>query len=155
MSSFRKVTLIAAALAVSGVGMLAIVPSAQAAPFNSTGYPRFAYEGRYPESTPCSGHFRQVGGTRYASWKGRTVSLRYFYSNGCGSFARIDNAPRDCAVWTDRTPGRNRSNWAWVRETVDPGINFAYTKMANNLSGRYSRGALECSGHLLTRTSWY
>lgn len=155
MSLFRKVTLAVAALAVGGIGVLTAAPAAQAAPYNSAGYPRFSYEGRYPGSTPCSGHFRQVGPTRTASWRGRTISLKYFYSDGCGSFARIDNATPDCWAVVDRTPGTDRSTWAWVGETVDPGINYAYTKMANNLNGRYSRGALACSGTLLARTDWY
>ncbi|GAA2893146.1 hypothetical protein GCM10011428_02120 [Streptomyces violaceus] len=43
----------------------------------------------------------------------------------------------------------------WVSETVDSGINYAYTQMGNNLSGRVSRALLSCDGHDLTSTGWY
>lgn len=133
---------------------LAFTTSAQAAPFDSGGYPRFTYEGRYPESTPCRYGLLQ---SRTASWAGRRITLKYFYSGGCGSFARIENAPRDCWVILDRTRTTSvAGGWEWVGETVDPGISFAYTKVGNNLSGRFSRGALVCGkGTVLTRTSWY
>jgi hypothetical protein len=46
-----------------------------------------------------------------------------------------------------------------VQETVDPGINFAYTMVGNNLSGRLSRAALACGPSaprkVIARTSWY
>jgi len=46
--------------------------------------------------------------------------------------------------------------WAWVAETVDAGIDYAYTMVGNNFSGRVSRGALACgNGQVLARTSWY
>ncbi len=127
----------------------------QAAPFDSGGYPRFTYEGRYPESTPC--RYRQVGVTKTGTWAGRKITLKYFYNANCGSFARIDNAPRSCYVLLDRTRySNNRTSWEWVGETVDPGLNFAYTKVGNNLAGRLSRGALVCgNGTVLTRTNWY
>jgi len=128
--------------------------AAEARPFDSgPGYGRFAYERSYP-AAKCA--FGQVGATRSASWKGRSVTLRYLYSGKCGSYARIDNAPADCKVYLDRTPSSNRAHWDWVAETVDPGINYAYTQVGNNLNGRLSRGALVCgAGQVLTRTGWY
>lgn len=133
---------------------LTLTNNVQAAPFDSGGYPRFTYEGRYPESTPCRYGLLQ---SRTASWAGRRITLKYFYSGGCGSFARIENAPRDCWVILDRTRTTSTAGgWEWVGETVDAGISFAYTKVGNNLSGRLSRGALVCGkGTVLTRTSWY
>jgi hypothetical protein len=130
------------------------VPTAQAAPFHGPGYPRFTYEGSYPESTPCRYSLHE---SRTATWGGRTITLKYFYSGGCGSFARIDNAPRDCRVYLDRTPTQSTSSWSYVGETVDAGISYAYTMIGNNLNGRYSRGALVCGpgGTVLTRTAWY
>jgi hypothetical protein len=135
---------------------LALATGAQAAPFDSgAGYPRFANEGKYPENTNCTYGLQQ---SRTGSWGGRTIRLRYYYSGGCGSFARIDNAPRDCSVWLDRTPDRDTvGGWDYVGETVDPGINFAYTKVGNNLNGRLSRGALVCGPRnlVIVRTGWY
>lgn len=134
---------------------LAFAGGAQAAPFDSgAGYPRFAHEGVYPEKSGCT--YRLTRSAK-GNWGGRTVSLRYYYSGGCGSFARIDNAPRDCSVYLDRTPDRDTvGGWDYVGETVDPGINFAYTKVGNNLSGRLSRGALVCGkGQVVVRTPWF
>jgi hypothetical protein len=134
---------------------LAFAGGAQAAPFDSgAGYPRFAHEGVYPEQSGCK--YRLTRSAK-GNWAGRTISLRYYYSGGCGSFARIDNAPRDCSVYLDRTPDRDTvGGWDFVGETVDPGINFAYTKVGNNLSGRLSRGALVCgNGTVVVRTPWF
>jgi hypothetical protein len=148
--SIKKIATVGSLLV---AGSLTFVTNAQAAPFNSPGYPRFTYEGSYPESTPCT--YSQLA-SRTATWSGRNITLKYFYSSGCGSFARIDNAPRDCKVYLDRTLSNNVNSWEWVAETVDSGISFAYTKVGNNLSGRFSRGALVCgSGTVLTRTNWY
>jgi hypothetical protein len=146
--------LAAAAAAIIGVS-LALATGAQAASFWGGDYPRFTYEGSYPTQTPCSGAY-QLLQSRTASWGGRTITLKYFYNGGCGSFARIENAPSDCWVILDRTPVHSTASWSWVEETVDPGDNFAYTKMGNNLNGRYSRGALACGpGSVLARTDWY
>jgi hypothetical protein len=148
--------------ALAGVAGIAIAASlglatgAQAAPFDSgAGYPRFAHEGKYPEATGCT--YRLTRSTT-GRWGGRTIKLKYFYSGRCGSFARIDNAPRDCSVWLDRTPDRDTvGGWDYVGETVDRGINFAYTKVGNNLGGRLSRGALVCGPkyYVIARTGWY
>lgn len=131
--------------------------TADAAPSHSTGYPRFTYEGVYPDRTPCSGGFRLVHSTS-ANVNGRTISLKYYYSGGCGSFARIDNAPQGCYAWLDRTPyvpSGTPTSWDWVRESVDPGINYAYTQIGNNLNGRVSRAALVCGTTVYARTAWY
>ncbi len=144
---------IAGFVGIALMSSLAFASGASAAPFDSgAGYPRFAHEGKYPEATGCSFSLQQ---SRTGSYGGRTITLKYFYSNGCGSFARIENAPRACSAWLDRTPTRNTSNWDYVGETVDSGINYAYTKVGNNLSGRYSRAALVCNGGVIARTSWY
>ena len=144
------------------LGLLAATPfivlapgTAQAASSHGGGYPAFAYEGQFPTVAACSGTFREQQ-SRTAVHEGRTVRLKYFYSDKCGSFARIENAPRDCSVFLDRDADANPSNgWAWVRETVDSGDDFAYTKMGNNLNGRLSRGSLVCDNRTLTQTSWY
>jgi hypothetical protein len=135
-------------------GSLTFATDAQAAPGHSSGYPRFAYEGRYPESTPCS--YNQVA-SRTGNWGGRNITLKYFYSSRCGSFARMENAPStgECVVYLHRTLNNNVSNWAWVAETVDAGINFAYTMVGNNLSGRLSRGVVVCGANEIARTNWY
>jgi len=145
----RRIGVVAGLLVIAALGSAA---GAQAKPFDSgIGYPRFANEGGYPAG--CA--YRQVGLTKSASWNHRHVTLRYFYS-GCGSYARIDNAPSDCKVYLDRTPTTSRASWDWVAETVDRGITYAYTQVGNNLSGRWSRGALVCgAGRVLARTDWY
>lgn len=144
---------LAVGAAAAAVLALAGAAAAQATPYHGSGYPAFAYEGRYPEATPCSYGLNQ---SRTASWAGRSIRLKYFYSGGCGSFARIENAPRDCRVVLDRSTDGGRS-WSWVLETVDPGIDYAYTQVGNNLSGRVSRGALVCgsNGTVVVRTNWY
>ena len=133
---------------------LALPPAAQARPFHSAGYPAFANEGLYPEATACRYSLLQ---SKRVVRQGRTIMLKYFYNGRCGSFARIDNAPGDCSVYLDRTPdGDTVGGWAFVGETVDPGINFAYTQVGNNLSGRLSRAALVCGlGGVLERTDWF
>jgi hypothetical protein len=61
-------------------------------------------------------------------------------------------------VLLDRSTNGGRT-WSWVQETVDPGINFAYTMVGNNLSGRVSRAALACGPSaprkVIARTGWY
>jgi hypothetical protein len=133
---------------------LALPAAVQARPFHSTGFPAFANEGLYPEATSCRYSLLQ---SKQASWRGRTITLKYFYNGRCGSFARIDNAPGDCKAYLDRTPDRDTvGGWAFVGETVDPGISFAYTQVGNNLSGRLSRAALVCgSGIVVARTNWF
>ncbi|MFG3497394.1 hypothetical protein [Streptomyces sp. NPDC047928] len=134
--------------------------SAQAA---SAPYGRYAYEGVYPGSTPCSGRYYLPsdvpgGATRSVSYAGRTVTLKYYYNGGCGSFARIENAPTDCEAYLDRSDDGG-ATWVNVSEQVESGLNYAYTKMGNNLNGRYSRAALVCglgsTGVVLARTNWY
>ncbi len=141
---------------IAGIALMALLAfstGAQAAPFDSgAGYPRFANEGKYPGSTGCSYRLQQ---SRTATYAGRRVTLKYFYSGGCGSFARIENAPRACSAWLDRTANGSTSRWDYVGETVDAGIDYAYTKVGNNLSGRYSRAALVCNGGVIARTGWY
>ncbi|MGI8781452.1 MAG: hypothetical protein ACR2L8_15035, partial [Solirubrobacteraceae bacterium] len=74
---------------------------------------------------------------------GGPLRLKYFYSSRCGSFARVENAPRNCRVVLERSSTQFYW-WGWVVETVDPGINYAYTKVANNLQGRLSRSFVQC-----------
>jgi hypothetical protein len=133
---------IATALVVTA-GVLSLSAGADAESHDSGhGYPRFAHEDLYPENTSCHFRLRESTHDRFA---GRTITLRYFYSRGCGSYARIDNAPRSCEVWLDRTRGRDTiGGWDSVYETVDPGLDFAYTRIGNNLHGRLSRAALVC-----------
>jgi hypothetical protein len=134
---------------------LAAATGAQAEPFDSKGYPRFAHEGLYPERSGCKYRLQNSAKGRYG---GRTISLRYYYSGRCGSFARIDNAAPSCRVWLDRTPdGDTVGGWDFVGETVDPGIDFAYTQVGNNLGGRLSRGALTCGKEngVIVRTPWF
>jgi hypothetical protein len=132
--------LLSAAVSALAVGALATAVPADAAPLQSGNYGAYANEGKYPEQTGAK--FRLVA-TRTATHNGRRITMKVFYNGRIGAFARIDNAPRDCIVVMDRTPG-NQNITGVVGESVDPGISFAYTRIANNLEGRLARGALMC-----------
>ncbi|MFJ7073440.1 hypothetical protein [Streptomyces sp. NPDC098781] len=138
-------------------GLAALTPlQAQAAPMQSASYGNLPNEGLYPEQTSCSGSYYQPnvpgGATKTAVYAGRTITLKYFYSPGCGSFARIENAPEGCAAHSNRLTD---TSTVWVLETVDPGINYAYTKVINNLDGRLSKAVLFCGNQRLAETAWY
>ncbi|WP_063730745.1 hypothetical protein [Streptomyces sp. RTd22] len=147
-------TLFGAALA---FGLAALTPlTAEAAPEQSASYGSLPGEGRYPEQTACSGRYTQPkvpgGATKTAVYQGRTITLRYFSSSGCGSFARIENAPQGCAAHSNRIDG---SKVVWVLETVAPGTGYAATKVINNRDGRQSRAVLICDNQTLASTAWY
>ncbi|MER6134040.1 hypothetical protein [Streptomyces sp. BV286] len=137
-------------------GLAALTPlQAQAAPIQSATYGTLPNEGLYPEQTSCSGSYYQPnvpgGATKTAVYGGRTITLKYFYSPNCGSFARIENAPQGCAAHSNRSG----SPIVWVLETVDPGIDYAYSKVINNLNGRLSKAVLFCDNQRLAETAWY
>ncbi|WP_327721631.1 hypothetical protein OG381_44205 [Streptomyces sp. NBC_00490] len=137
-------------------GLAALTPlQAQAASKESASYGTLPNEGLYPEQTSCSGRYYQPnvpgGATKTVVYAGRTITLKYFYSPGCGSFARIENAPEGCAAHSNR----DGSTIVWVLETVDPGIDYAYTKVINNLDGRLSKAVLFCNDQRLAETAWY
>ena len=89
-------------------------------------------EGQYPAVSGCAGTFKQAGPTRYAEG----MALKYFYSARCGSFARIENPRTNCAAVLERSDsGAGRAD-GWGSETADPGIDYAYSKIGNNLNGR-------------------
>lgn len=117
------------------------------------GYPMFEYEGMYPNSTPCHGEFDIVRSTS-GTYQDQVIALDYYFHGDCGSFAMIENAPESCAVILDRSTDGGES-WAWVRELVEPDLDFAYTMMGNNLGERLSRGALACDGEVIVRTEWF
>lgn len=147
-------TLCGAALA---FGLAALTPlTAEAAPGQSASYGDLPGEGQYPEQTACSGHYTQPkvrgGATKKAVYQGRTITLRYFRNSGCGSFARIENAPQGCAAHSNRL---DASKIVWVLETVDPGSDHASTKVINNRDGRPSRAVLICDDQTLASTAWY
>ncbi|RNG19280.1 hypothetical protein [Streptomyces botrytidirepellens] len=147
-------TLFGAALA---FGLAALTPlTAEAAAGQSASYGNLPHEGRYSEQTACSGRYTQPnvrgGATKKAVYQGRTITLKYFHNSGCGSFARIENAPQGCAAHSNRLDG---SKIVWVLETVDPGIDYASTKVINNLDGRRSRAVLICDNQTLASTAWY
>ncbi|MGA5899169.1 hypothetical protein [Streptomyces venetus] len=148
--SRRSITTLLAAGGAAAV--LALLPtSAQAAPYSGGNYGAYGMEGQYPTTSFCTGTFRQVGATKYAEG----MALKYFYSDKCGSFARIENSRANCAAVLQRSNGGVGRVDGWVSETVDPGITYAYTQMGNNLNGRVSRAVLSCDGHDLVATGWY
>lgn len=147
-------TLFGAALA---FGLAALTPlTAEAAPAQSASYGSLPGEGKYPEQTACAGRYTQPnvpgGATKKAVYQGRTITLRYFSSPGCGSFARIENAPQGCAAHSNRLDG---AKIVWTLETVAPGTDRASTKVINNLEGRKSRALLICDSQTLAATAWY
>ncbi|MGW1884506.1 hypothetical protein [Streptomyces sp. NPDC001970] len=139
-------------LATAGAALaVAVSPfTAHAAPFQGGNYGAYAYEGSYPTISACAGTFSLKF---QRSFEG--ITLKYFYSGKCGSFARIENARTNCAAVAQRSNGSVARVDGWASETVDPGINYAYTKIANNLSGKVSRAVLVCDGHELVNTPWY
>lgn len=131
---------------------MALLPaSAQAQPFSGGNYGAYGNEGQYPTTNFCTGTFRQIGATQSAEG----MALKYFYSDKCGSFARIENSRAGCAAVLQRSDNGAGRIDGWVSETVDSGINYAYTMMGNNLNGRVSRALLACDGHDLVSTGWY
>ncbi|WP_399881305.1 hypothetical protein ACGH7X_03025 [Streptomyces sp. BBFR51] len=148
--SRRSLTTLLAAAGAAAALTLSAVP-AQAAPHSGGNYGAYAMEGQYPTVGGCAGTFHQVGATRYAEG----MALKYFYSDTCGSFARIENSRSNCAAVLERSnSGAGRAD-GWVSETVDAGIDYAYTKIGGNLHGRVSRALLTCDGHVWTQTGWY
>jgi hypothetical protein len=149
MSRRSVITVLAAG---GAAAVLALTPvSAQAAPFQGGNYGAYGMEGQYPTISSCAGTFGQVGPTRNAEG----MALKYFYSDKCGSFARIENSRANCAAVLERSDsGAGRAD-GWVSETVDSGVDYAYTMIGNNLSGRVSRALLTCDGHVLAETGWY
>ncbi|GGX90403.1 hypothetical protein [Streptomyces minutiscleroticus] len=140
-------------LALGGAAaVVALTPlTAQAAPAQGGNYGAYANEGQYPTISSCAGTFRQIGNT--LTFEG--MSLKYFYSDRCGSFARIENSRQNCSAVLERSNSGAGNADAWVAESVDPGINYAYTKIGNNLNGRVSRALLVCDGHPLLNTGWF
>jgi hypothetical protein len=134
-------------------GLLLTTPGAAHA--DSEDYGAYANEGLYPESTSCSGSYYSPVPNRTVSYNGYTITLKYFYNGGCGSFARIENAPTDCWAFLDRSDDGGDS-WVNTIEPVEAGLDYAYTKIGNNLDGRVSRAALVCDDtNVLARTDWY
>jgi len=150
MRTSRSLRLLGAAAAAGGL-LLTTPGAAHAA---SAGYGTYANEGLYPESTSCSGAYSSPVGNRTVSYGGYTITLKYFYNGGCGSFARIENAPTNCRAYLDRSDDGG-DNWVNTSEPVEAGLTYAYTKIGNNLDGRVSRAALVCDGGVLDRTNWY
>ncbi|WP_351234995.1 hypothetical protein [Streptomyces sp. NPDC002133] len=105
----------------------AVLPAGDA---RSRSFTEGAHEGSYPTISACAGTFSLKFQTSFEG-----ITLKYFYSGTCGSFARIENARTNCAAVAQRSSGSVARVDGWVSETVDPGINYAYTRIANNLSG--------------------
>ncbi|MFE8952957.1 hypothetical protein [Streptomyces althioticus] len=131
---------------------MALLPATavHAEPFSGGNYGAYAREGQYPTVSGCAGTFRQVDARTFEG-----MALKYYYSDTCGSFARIENAGANCVALLERSnSGAGRAD-GWVSETVDAGLDYAYTKIGNNLNGRVSRAVLACNGHALVNTGWY
>jgi hypothetical protein len=121
---------------------LAAAPAADAAPIWGGDYAFvLAYEGLYPTQTPCVGKFVNVRQMPF-TWNGRTGMLKLFYNGNCGAYIRADNMDPSCEVVAQRYSSDGFYD-GWVIETSD-GLTFAYTKMLNNLNGRWALGSLFC-----------
>ena len=138
------------------------VTSAQAAPGSYGGYGGLAHEGVYPTGNHAcggTGWSQPVASKKYV-YEGRTLTIRLCYNPSYGAYARLDGAKVNdgrCAAFTDRTFYANdKSSFATVYETVDGGVGFAYTMVANNLNGRLARAAVHCNGGpAVAQTAWY
>lgn len=159
----RTMTVLAALT--TAVAALWIQPSAaQATPYSSGNYGAFANEGSYPTVAGCSGTFFLPsdvpgGAVQTREWQGRQVKLEFYYSNRCGAYGRISNVPPECKVIVYRDSNGDRVFDATITETVDPGIDYAYTKIANNLNGRLAKAYLTCTAAgqnwIVLSTDWY
>lgn len=157
----RKAFAVAGLLAAALVSFVTATPAAQAASGSGGNYGVYLYEGKYPAVCNQWGLARSTS----VGYAGRTVYLKLYYRAGCGAYARIDNAPQGCRAYTDRYDGpdagqyfgtfNNPRSYANVWEDVDPGIDYAYTMIADNYNGRVARGALVCNGSVIVRTTWY
>lgn len=159
----RTMTVLAAL--VTAVATLWIQPSAaQAAPSSSGNYGAFTYEGSYPTVAGCTGTFFLPsdvpgGAVQTRAYDGRQVKLEFYYSHRCGAYARLSNSPANCYVVLFRDSNGDRSSDGNVSETIDPGIDYAYTKIANNLNGRLAMAGVICrtvnGAFTLLNTNWY
>ncbi|MEU9183120.1 hypothetical protein AB0D14_00840 [Streptomyces sp. NPDC048484] len=132
-----------------------LLTTAGAAHADSAAYGTYANEGLYPESTSCAGSYYSPVANHTVSYGGYTITLKYFYNGGCGSFARIENAPTNCSAYLDRSDDGGAEGWVNTSEPVEAGLTYAYTKIGNNLDGRVSRAALVCNDGVVDRTNWY
>ena len=148
----------APATVAAGLAALALAPAAAPAqPFPGPGYPKYANEGRYPRRRPASTRSRPTA-PRASRGGGSRSSTP---TTGAAARSRGSTTRRAPArVTLDRSADGGRT-WSFITETVDPGDNFAYTQVGNNLSGRVSRGALVCDepgssvGTVVARTNWF
>lgn len=157
---------LAAALAAVTTALVILLQplTAQAAPYVQGDFGAFPYENSYPTVAGCSGTFflpsdLPGGAVKYANWAGRQVKLEFYYSNRCGAYARISNAPASCQAEIRRDSNGDRREEGRMWETVDPGIDYAYTRIANNLNGRLAKAQLVCvdgsTAYLVADTDWY
>lgn len=98
-----KIKKIASAASVFIAMSLVLATEVQAGPTYGRGYPRFPEEGRYPEQTSCGADNFKKHEEVIRSWNGYNIQIQYFLSPNCGSYARMNFAPRACAVFLDRT----------------------------------------------------
>lgn len=151
-----KIKKIASAASVFIAMSLVLATEVQAGPTYGRGYPRFPEEGRYPEQTSCGADNFKKHEEVIRSWNGYNIQIQYFLSPNCGSYARMNFAPRACAVFLDRTLDPYYTyEWTFVAEGVDPGINYAYTQVGYNYKGIYSRSAVVCNSKIVYRSVWY
>lgn len=157
--------LLTALVAASAAFIVLLTPTAaQAAPFVQGDFGAYPNENSYPTVAGCSGTFSLPSGmpggpVQYGDWEGHHVKLEFYYSGRCGAYARISNAPASCMATIQRDANGDRREEGRMWETVDPGDNFAYTRIANNLNGRLARALLICntatSSNLVASTDWY
>ena len=140
-TTLKGLTLTAAAIAAVAVGN---VGAANAAPSQGGNYPHYAHEGQYRSS--CAGTYSVV---RSAStvYRGKTVTLHLYYNGNCGAYGELSGPTvgAGTAKYCSVTTFRNTNPGGWVKETVDPGDTFAYTKLVNDLQGRTAYARASCS----------
>jgi hypothetical protein len=147
---------------VAAVGFLALssVP-ASAAPYYYGHYGDRPGEGVYPSGNHACGLDGWVQPVKAVAktYNGRTYTLRLCYKNGVGAYGRLDGAAVNdthCSPFIIRgsAPG-NKTEWAGVGETVDGNVNYAYTKVINDLNGYLASATLNCDGVIQAATAWY
>lgn len=130
------------------LGLVGTAGPVAAEPSFAFDYPRpeLAYEGRYPQNTPCAGAFSVVQ-TKKVTWGGMNATFRMYYHRNCGAYIRVDNMFPECHLKGFRQSPENApiDYFGIVYETSD-GLTYAYTMMMNNLNYRLAWGHLRCYG---------
>ena len=159
MVSVHRLLRVGALLGAASALVLLGAQPASAAPYYYGYYPLWANENAYPNGDHnCGGGYGWfTAKTVTKAYGGHTYTVKLCYSNSYGAYGRISggavNDPT-CSVLTYRK-NADGSQLGGVGETIDSGLTWAYTKIANDLNGRLANAVLWCNGATQASTGWY